>query len=250
MQVVDALFHSRTRTAVLTLLFVEKRRGSIAELARRARLSPRTVRAEIENLEAVGLVRREAVGPADLVSANFAHPKTAHVVALLGPDPDPLAAEEHALVRESLAAYGAPLLGITPVPRMSPEDAIVAGLLMSRQDPALLRTLPLVVAGNAQRLDWARLHEEARRRKQKAELGMLLDLTARLTGRPELSERARSLRDRRRGLRSFFPLRGRYHKRVTEMNTPAVARRWGFLLNMPEDSFRTLFEKHRENVQR
>jgi hypothetical protein len=35
---------------------------------------------------------------------------------------------------------------------------------------------------------------------------------------------------------------------LAEHRTPPVARRWGFLMNMGEDSFRALYERHAGQV--
>jgi len=44
--------------------------------------------------------------------------------------------------------------------------------------------------------------------------------------------------------RQFFSGLGPYAADLARQRTPKEARRWGYLMNMPLDSFGTLFEKH------
>jgi hypothetical protein len=76
-------------------------------------------------------------------------------------------------------------------------------------------------------------------------LGLFLELAGRLGHERTLVQAARRLRaDRRRPARHFFEgACGPYAMAAARRNTPRVARRWGYLMNMPVDSFRTLFEK-------
>ena len=72
---------------------------------------------------------------------------------------------------------------------------------------------------------------------------MLLELTARLAGLPHLEAEARALRRPHGAPRAFFPVAGRFALKLAEERTPAVARSWGFLLNMSEESMRTFLVK-------
>jgi hypothetical protein len=41
----------------------------------------------------------------------------------------------------------------------------------------------------------------------------------------------------------LVPAGSKYQSRLAEERTPAVARRWGFRMNMDLDSFRSLFDR-------
>ena len=48
---------------------------------------------------------------------------------------------------------------------------------------------------------------------------------------------------RRRQLMFFEGPQGRYSRDLTRRITPKVAADWGFLMNMPVESFRSVFDK-------
>ncbi len=244
-----ALFQSKSRDAVLSALCLDRTVGSVSALARQAGLTPRAVAREVANLEEQGLVVREAHGAEDRVRANPEHPAFLPLVRLLDADrhlkPDRLSAR----AATTLAAHGAPLLVSRRRRSMPLESALLDGLVAARRDATLLRSLPVVIANAADRVDWPLLLAEAHRRRLRPELGMLVDLTAHLLGRPDLSERARPLRDRRRKrLRYFLEPGSSYEHELASRRTPEVVRRWGFLMNLGEDAFRSTLEKHVRHV--
>ena len=83
-------------------------------------------------------------------------------------------------------------------------------------------------------------------RDERQALGFYLELTGHLGGDRRLSRRASGLRDRRRtALRPFFSGgRGSFARAAAHEKSPALARRWGFLMNMELESFATAFRKH------
>ncbi len=97
-------------------------------------------------------------------------------------------------------------------------------------------------------LDWTKLENSARAQDSLALLGMLTELTASLAGLKELGEKARGWWRAPRETRHLFPPRNDFDRELAEHRTPPVARRWGFLMNMGEDSFRTLYERHAGQV--
>jgi DNA-binding transcriptional ArsR family regulator len=242
-----SLFQSRTRSAVLDLLFHQGLTATVSELARRSGLTPRSVAMEVRNLLRVGLVTVEAVGGADLVRPDLRHPAAPHIQGLLHIPALPATQEARdQQVRESLAALGAPLAGQRPQEHLGLEDTLLAGLEAARSDGTLLRVLPVVLSKNLGRIDWRVVKEGARSRKLKAELGLLVDLTADLLDKPELRQRVADLHDRRRRVPRFYPaVRSDFERRLAKERSPAVARRWGFLMNMSVESFRSSLERHR-----
>lgn len=242
-----ALFPAKARRALIELLFSDAAdEASMSELARRARLTPRSVAVEVERLEEAGLVEIRAVGPAHVVRPST---RSAVARALSGlvkaattrssprsPDGD---------VRRSLVAYGAPLVGEEARQVYSLPETILRGLRAARADATVLRVLPVVVAKHATTLDWTDLKAGARRMNLRAELGMLLDLTAKVATLPELRAHASELSDARRKRPRYFPyVEGAFEKQLAARRSPEAATRWHFVMNMTEDSFREMVRKH------
>ena len=87
----------------------------------------------------------------------------------------------------------------------------------------------------------------ARKQEVLPVLGFFLDLTAFLTNNATLRKAAQRLRDRRRRrMENFFVNRepNDFEKELAERNTPPVARKWHFLLNMGMDSFEEVLRKN------
>ena len=149
-------------------------------------------------------------------------------------------------VRFALAAVAAPV----GAPRKNPfpadlEAALADGLVLAHHDATLARTLPLVFWRQRDRFDLDRLVAQASRRGERFALGLFLELAGCLGHEPTLVQAARRLRDRRRtAVRLFFTRpHGSFLMALTRRYTPQVTRRWGYLMNMTVDSFRTLFDK-------
>ncbi|MGC4001044.1 MAG: hypothetical protein QM767_27705 [Anaeromyxobacter sp.] len=243
-----ALFPSKARRALLETLFSgQVSSASMSELARRAHLTTRAVSVEVEKLLDAGLLEVKAVGPAHLIRVNPKHPVAAALKRLVSsakPDADAATVEQRA-VRESLTAFGAPLLGDEPRRHYPLAETLVRALKLARTDATVLRVLPVVLAKHAGDLDWTDLRERARRLNLKAELGMLLDLTSDVAGLPALRREAAQLADgRRKRERFFLPVHGPADRKLARLRTPASAARWKFYLNMPEDAFRETLRKH------
>lgn len=244
-QLTDALFPSRARRAVLEGLFGPRgKAATVSELARKAGLTPRAVAVEVRRLAAAGLVEVEAKGAADLVCPSRRHPAARALSGLLKQAAS-ASGTSHRDPRPSLAAYGAPLPGVEPAPELPREEALVVGLQEARTDPTLLRVLPVVVLRNEGCLDWDDVRSRARRAKLKAELGMLLDLTAAVSGHVRLHEQTHGLSDRRRRVPRYLPEpASEFERRLANKRTPPAARRWGFRMNMSEASVGEFVRKH------
>jgi hypothetical protein len=85
------------------------------------------------------------------------------------------------------------------------------------------------------------------RRGEGQTLGFFLELTDELAGADVFKAAAAPLEDKRlRRRKNFFSRDGRfgaYEEELALMNTPAVAKRWHFLMNMSLDSFKSYFRK-------
>lgn len=186
------------------------------------------------------------MGPAHVVRPNTSHPVAQALSGLLNASKTTQSADAtDRNVRRSLAAYGAPLLGVQPRAAFSLPETILRGLKAARRDATVLRVLPVVVAKHAHDLDWADLKESARRMNLKSELGMLLELTGEVAGLPSVRAQADTLCDARRKRRRYFPMvDSHYERRLAEKRSPESAARWHFSMNMTEDSFREMLNKH------
>jgi hypothetical protein len=154
------------------------------------------------------------------------------------------------LKRAWLAHYGAPLFGKSLVAdRVAPalERVVVDALALCRRDASLTRALPVLLWLRRADLDMTKLRRLAAARRRDRTLGFFLDLTARLSGDRRLRNAAAVLRRARpRALAKFFTRpESALARAVAEERTPPVARAWGYRMNMPMDSFETLFEKFR-----
>lgn len=81
-------------------------------------------------------------------------------------------------------------------------------------------------------------------RGQTRVLGFFLDLTAKLSGETTFESEATKLHVRvpTKPTQFFQPTTWRERK-LAEMRTPEVARKWGFRMNMDMDSFESMFRK-------
>ena len=80
----------------------------------------------------------------------------------------------------------------------------------------------------------------------RAELGLVLELTADVAALPELRRQADPLRDRRRSRDRYLPeSMSERERELARRRSPPAARRWHFLVNMTEESLRGLLRKQR-----
>jgi DNA-binding Lrp family transcriptional regulator len=240
----EAVVPSRARRALLAALFSGAPPQSVSDLARAARLTPRAVAQQVERLERAGLINGLTTGPSRMLLPNLDHPAARALQALVAAAP--LAgADDDLTARRALAAHGAPLAGVAPDPRAGLEEAVLLGVAGVRRDPSFLRVLPVVLARHAAHLDFARLRALAVARGLRAELGLVLDLTADAAGLPELRRHAAPLGDARRRRDRFLPESMSVREReLARRRSPPAARRWHFLVNVTEASLRELVRKH------
>jgi DNA-binding transcriptional ArsR family regulator len=247
------LVTSRARRELLRLLFGEGAEGSVSALARRAGVSFAAAHRELEAMRAAGLARARRAGGAVLYSVDPACPHAELVRRLVetsragAPSPPALHGEA---VRGWLAAVGAPLFQSRPMrgPVPGVEEVLAEAVALSHRDAAVARVLPLVLWRQRDTLDHEKLVRQVSVRNERQALGFFLELAGMLGGDPRLLAHARRLRDRRRKrARPFFAgTPGRRALALARARTPALARRWGYLMNMDVDSFAATFEKHRD----
>ena len=243
----DYLVTSRARRQLLRRLWADRVRGSVSALARASGLSFAAAHRELDAMKAAGLTVAERDGVATVYRANLAHPQAEALAALLAPRPPGHGQSEEQKIRGQLAALGAPLAGPALKSRRLPSEEVLAdGLVLAHHSPTVARVLPVAFWRQRDHLDYERLVRAATLRDERQALGFYLELTGKLGGDRRLVRRASGLRDRRRtALRPFFwGGRGSFARAVAQEKSPALARRWGFLMNMELESFATLFRKH------
>jgi transcriptional regulator with XRE-family HTH domain len=209
---------------------------SKAELARRSRVRAQTVRR--------------------LLTDKSPNPTLTNVLDMLRPlglglglvEVRPDSAKSHAdEVHAWLSFYGAPLYGSTTVDRRDVpgvEVALAEALKFSREDATLARAIPVALEKNRGQVALKLLRVEADRWRELRTLGFFLDLTAELAGDDAFKkEAARIHAEVPLRTAQFFRPTTKRERQLAELKTPAVARRWGFRMNMGLDSFASMFEK-------
>lgn len=244
----DYLVKGRARRELFRLLWGQDATGSISDLSRRAKVTFSAAHRELEAMRAAGLARAERTNAELVYRAETDHPQ-GRLLRQFAKTPgqvrtDRRMNDDHD-VRAALAAVGAPLGSPrTKAPPPDLEEALANALVLSHRDPTVARVMPLVLWRQRDRLDVDRLIARASRLDERSALGYFLELAGRLGDDPALVLAARGLRDRRRTkTRQFFAGLGPHAAALARRNTPKEALRWGYVMNMPLDSFRTLFEK-------
>jgi hypothetical protein len=245
------LVTSRARRRLLRLVWMDGAVGGVSDLARQAGVSFASAHRELAAMRAEGLARAERAGAELVYRAHPGYRQAGLVRRLLreeGSAPRSLADGDR--VRGWLAAAGAPLLALRrPAGRVPPlEEVLAEGLAASHQDATVARVLPIVLWRHRDRLDHERLVDAATRRNERQALGFFLELTGLLGGDRRMASLSERLRDRRRTrLRPYFArAHGRMALALARRRTPALARRWGYLMNMDLDGFAQAFGKHDE----
>jgi hypothetical protein len=127
---------------------------------------------------------------------------------------------------------------------MGLEEAVVRSLRVLRRDPTVLLSLPVVLVKNERVLNDGELLAKAKELGLEDELGMVLDLTAELSGRGRFGTLAKRLTMPSTALRYLTDDQSSFARRAADERTPPVVARWGFRMNMPEASFRQFLAKH------
>lgn len=251
--ILSYLVASRTRQTLLRLLWERGDSGTVSELAKLGGLSVSNVYEELQEMEKAGLATSHVDGSSPVYAANLRNPAAEAFKTLLnsshednrkvmaGPDFN----EDNVLA--NLERVGAPLggSGRTLENELSLEETLADALKLSHINATVARVLPVVFSKNKNRLDHERLRLLAKRRQETRTLGFFLDLTSELGGNREFKEWAAELFDHRvKKDRDFFSApSGRYGRQLAERNTPWVAKKWHYRMNMEFDTFKTLFEK-------
>jgi hypothetical protein len=247
--VLDYLVTGRARRELFRLLWGQRTAGSVSDLSRLARVPFSAAHRELDAMRGAGLARAERTGTALVYRAATDHRHAAllgHLASASDDAETSKATHRDEQVRGWLATLGAPLGSAQTTSRApSVEQVLGEALSLSHRDATVARVLPLVLWLQRDHFDFDRLVREATHRDERQALGYFLELAGQLGRESRLAKAARALRDRRRTrVRMFFA--GPHGPRAlaaTQRNTPKEALRWGYLMNMGVDSFRSTFEK-------
>jgi hypothetical protein len=241
------LIRSRARRVMLGLLWLNKRSGSVSDLAGEASLSFRSAHKELNEMLRAGLAVRKQQGNSTLFSARTDHPSARHLLAILKSGPGK--ADQVAPVADTrtigwLSSIGAPLLERPDSKGQPPLESVLAlGCELAHRDEKVLRIMPISIWKNWDKLEPERLAAESHRLGQKHAMGFLIELAGALAGSKDLARAALPFRDRRRKTAQPF-LMGvpRHSKTGGSMDTTAsIAERWQFTLSLSTGAFALAF---------
>lgn len=136
----------------------------------------------------------------------------------------------------------------SPVEPPRPLEAeVLRAVKQSRRDSALARMLPVFLWRNRNRLDLTKLANKAKRQGQGPALGFFLEATSKLAGSRLFDEALGILSRSVRPARPCYFFHGTekraFERTAAARATPAAARRWGLLMNLPWESFAAYFAK-------
>ncbi len=222
----------------------------MSDLARQAGSSFAAAHRELEAMRAARLAVSERLGNRVSYRANHDHSEAGALRELLAPltrEPPKSDERRDDTVRSWLRDIGAPFGAARLRGKRPPlEEVLVSALELAHRDATVARVLPLVLWLQRRQVDHEKLARAATHRNERHALGCFLELAGRLGGDVSLTRRARLLRDRRRKRPQLFFTKaaGRMATASAQRHTPAVARNWGFLMNLGLDSFASAFTRH------
>lgn len=249
------LVSSQARRRLLVALWRDRHEASVRKLAQETELTLQAVQRELRLMTDAGLACMRVDGKAHVYRAHRTHPQASLLEALVSapvepapPCSAPRAEPSADRVYGWLRHLDVPLMVDEPAEEPpSLEMALAAATRVARGDPQLARVLPWFVHAHRDDLDWDALARAAHEQGERHAVGFLVDVAGCLTGSRRLRRRARELRDRRRHTaHDFFRTAATTPRAraLAETRTPPLARRWGFRMNMPLDSFADVFRTH------
>lgn len=240
------IFKTDDHRRLAELLWADGLAASIHEFSQMSGLPYATAHDLLQKMEKMGLVQKTKHGRAILFSSKLASQDLKLLKTLLG--------TTKSTKRKFLSAFpemNLPLVGDFPELQkekaQSIEELLVKVVVLAKKNASLLRTLPLLVKRLGEKLRVHQLTYWSKRHHVDRELGFVLDLTAELSKNKKFSLLARQLKDKRWSKQTFFfekenGLKG-FQAKLTEQNTPDLAKKWFLKLNMGLDSFESTYSK-------
>lgn len=194
-------------------------------------------------MQRLQLVHAERVGAREVFAANREHPDAEFLSRLAAADVPlpPVAEVGDDELKRRLTFLGAPLRGMKPLP-VAPSEVLpvlLDGADLARRDAVVARCMPLCFWNNRDQIDGRGLQDLSAAPEQKHAVAFFLELAGDLGGDRRLAGLAECLRDQRlTQARPFFHL-----MKPSAARDFALAAKWGFLINLEREAFRSLFDK-------
>lgn len=253
MDLLDFLVTSKIKKDLLKWLWKDGIEASAHQFAELCDAGYATVYDELKSFFKVGLIKERRQGKANLYKRNLDFKDATLLMKLLEcdlkskevKDLEKISARE---VIAHLAQMGAPF-GEYALPKLKIEKelVLVAATQTARENSTVARALPVAFALQEKEIQFEKLKFYSQKTGLQQEVGFFLELTSKLNNSSRLKKEAKLYRDRRISVsRSFFVdknERGPFVKLLEEKNTPRVAKRWHFTMNMRLDSFSSMFRK-------
>jgi len=207
--VLQYLVPSKVRRRLFILLWGEKKRGSVSELATAAGVAFSNAHAELKAMEQYELVRSQHENGKELFAANPEHPEAALLERLAAADSTARAtpSDQDLELKGKLVSLGAPLRGVVSVD-VAANDVVAtlaSAVQLARRNAVVARSLPLCFWKHRDQLEARTLKELPLGAEDKHAFAFLLELAGDLGGDLRLAGRAEVLRDERLTLlRPFF----------------------------------------------
>ena len=245
------LVTSKTRKKLLEALWVDRSVGTVSSLARHAGTPVGASYDELSAMAEAGLARSSVQSGRVVYEANWGSPYAKAFQKLLsapgprqqqaGPD------EAQQVVRDELSVLGAALWASKPNVRSKwpLEVALAKGCALSHHDPSVAKVMPHLLAQKKDELDFQRFESALLENHEKHTAGFFLAVAAKVTGDRQLAKWSQRLRDKRRTKLVDFtaaPTTG-FVRQLADRNTPALAKRWNYRLNMGLEDFEAVFRK-------
>lgn len=237
------------RRRLFQLVWAEDGRGTAAELAEATGVGFASAYRELKAMVRYDLAVSTREEGRDVYRANLDHPEHEVLRRLatskpLSRAPDDAQARQ---VRRALRDLGAPLAGegVAHATSESVESTLVGGVKLARRDPTVARVLPVAFWKQRDRVDPERLAQAVREKGERQATGFVLALTSKLSGDRRFARWSPAFRDHRvTALGDFFELpSSRTESALAARRTPALARSWGFRMNMDLESFASTFDR-------
>ena len=151
-------------------------------------------------------------------------------------------------VRGELKSLGAPIHG-PALPVADIEQALVNGIVQAHSDATLAKVLPLCLFQQREKIDLARLIDLAEKAGEVRALGFFLDMTTEVSGDKRFRVWSTGcVIPAGHDKEYFFTSTAKTDegRKLAEMHTPELSKRWRLVVNMGLDAFQSCFSKFRE----
>lgn len=244
----DYLVTSRTRRALLELLWRDGVSGTVTDLADRSGVAFAGAYKELKAMVESELAEIEWSNGRKVFSANRAHPMAGLLRKLVKQTKTEKSkhSEKSEKLRENLAFLGLPVSArkTAPKPDVTLETLLVEAANLAQEDASVARSLPVLFHKVCDTLDFATLKDESWKRGNKHQVGFFLELAGELSNSRHLIEASHYFLDHRYKVpKQFFNNQSSLSQQLAEMRTPNLAKKWGWRMNMGLDAFESTYEK-------